>query len=59
MLNLNEGKAKDWQESLKYKITTKFIEDSQDLQDIIFSKRGFWSNVKGFIQWIMWYITGR
>lgn len=53
MLNLNEGKAKDWQDSLKHKITNKFIQDSPELQFIINSKDNFWSKFKGFFQWIM------
>ncbi len=57
MLNLDEGKAKNWQEELKFKITKKFIEDSPDLQNIINSKGGMWSAIKGFFQWILWCIT--
>ena len=59
MLNLDEGKAKDWQRSLKLKIAHKFIEESKELQNIITSKQGMWSTVKGFFQWIIWCITGR
>ena len=57
MLNLDEGKAKDWQDSLKLIIANKFIEDSPELQNIIDSKHGLWSSLKGFIQWIIWCIT--
>ncbi len=53
MLSLNEGKAKDWQESLKYKVTQKFIQDSTELQHVIDSKQGFWSSVKGFGYYMM------
>lgn len=58
MLNLDEGKAKNWQESLKFKITQKYIRDSSELQSIIISKHGFFSTVKGFLQWIIWCIFG-
>lgn len=58
MLNLDEGKAKDWQESLKVKITNKFIEDSSELQEIIVSKEGLWSSMKGFFEWLVWHIIG-
>ncbi len=58
MLNLDEGKAKHWQESLKLKIAEKFIEGSQELQNIIESKRWWWSTVKGFVQWVAWLFTG-
>ena len=54
MLNLDEGKAKDWQESLKLKISLKFISDSSELQEVIISKKGFWSAVKGFFEWLIW-----
>ncbi len=53
MLNLDEGKARDWQKSLKLKISQKFIRDSSELQDIIISKKGMWSTVKGFLQWVI------
>lgn len=56
MLNLDEGKAKDWEESLKLKISLKFIGDSRELQDVIASKKGLWSAVKGFFQWLLWCI---
>ena len=52
MLNLDEGKARDWPESLKLKITQKFISESSELQDAIMAKKGVWSTVKGFFQWI-------
>lgn len=53
MLNLNEGKAKEWQESLKLKIAEKFIESSSKLVVVLESKRGIWSTWKGFFQWII------
>ena len=52
LLNLDEGKAKDWQRSLKITIVDKFIRDSDDLQEIVNSKRGWWSAIKGFFQWL-------
>ncbi len=58
MLNLDEGRAKHWQESLKLTIAEKFIEGSQELQNIIDSKSGWWSTVKGFVQWVVWLCTG-
>ena len=53
MLNLDDGRAKDWQESLKLKIAQKYIQDSSELQNIIISKRGLWSTLKGFFQWVI------
>ena len=58
LLNLDEGKAKHWDEPLKEKIVGKFIRDSNDLQDLMKSKEGFWSSVKGFFQWIYWSLFG-
>lgn len=58
MLNLDEGKAGNWEESLKLKIAHKFVQSSQELQDVIASKLGPWSTIKGFIQWIIWYLGG-
>ena len=52
LLNLDEGKAKDWQRSLKITIVEKFIRDSDDLQKMIDSKSGWWSAIKGFFQWL-------
>lgn len=59
MLNLDEGKAKNWQPSLKATIAQKFIASSPELQEIIHSKKGFWSSLKGFCQWLMWVILGQ
>ena len=56
LLNLDEGKAKHWQKSLKVTIVEKFIRDSEDLQDIIASKRGLWSATKGFFQWLLSFL---
>lgn len=58
LLNLDEGKAKNWEEPLKEKIVKKFIRDSQELQDLVKSKKGLWSNVKGFFQWVYWLVCG-
>ena len=58
LLNLDDGKAKDWEQSLKETITDKFIESTPELQEIIDSKRGFWSTIKGWWQWIVWIVTG-
>ena len=52
LLNLNEGKAKDWDASLKLKIAEKYIDSSPELVRIIASKKGLWSTLKGFFQWI-------
>ena len=58
LLNLDEGKAKHWQKSLKRTIALKFIASSPELQDIIRSKQGTWSTIKGFLQWLSWLIWG-
>ena len=59
LLNLDEGKAKHWDEQLKEKIVEKFIRDSSDLQTILKSKEGLWSSTKGFFQWIYWSLFGK
>ena len=53
MLNLNEGKAKDWDNSLKLKIAEKYIDSSSVLVQALDSKKGIWSTLKGFFQWIL------
>lgn len=58
LLNLDEGKAKNWEEPLKKKIVDKFIGDSNELQDLVKSKEGLWSSVKGFCQWVYWLLFG-
>lgn len=58
LLNLDEGKAKNWDDSLKGKIVDKFIRDSHELQTLIKSKEGLWSSVKGFFQWVYWLMFG-
>ncbi len=58
MLNLDEGKAKNWQKSLKEAITAKYIQSSPELQEIVRSKTGLWSSIKGFWQWLLWVVWG-
>jgi hypothetical protein len=58
LLNLDEGKAKNWDMPLKEKIVEKFIQDSHELQTLIQSKEGLWSTVKGFFQWLHWLLFG-
>ena len=58
LLNLDEGKAKNWQRSLKETIADRFIQNSQELQDVIRSKAGLWSTIKGFCQWLYWLFVG-
>ena len=58
ILNLDEGRAKSWDAPLKEKIVEKFIRDSQELQALILSKEGKWSNLKGFFQWVYWLLFG-
>ena len=57
MLNLNEGKAKDWQHELKLKIAEKFLLDSVEVVHELESKRGTWSSIKGFFQWVIYKIS--
>ena len=56
LLHLDEGKAKKWEKHLKEKIVEKFVRDSEELQDVMKSKEGFWSTFKGFFQWLYWLI---
>ena len=58
LLNLDEGKAKNWEHELKEKIVEKYVRESQELQSIIKSKEGMWSSLKGFFQWVYWLILG-
>ena len=58
LINLDEGKAKHWQHSLKVTIAEKFIENSEDLQSVLKSKEGLWSTFKGFLLWIRWLLWG-
>ena len=56
LLHLDEGKAKTWEKNLKEKIVEKFVRDSEELQDAVKSKEGFWSTIKGFFQWLYWIV---
>ena len=58
LLNLDEGRAKDWEETLKEAISERFIDGSQELQRILESKRGFYSTLKGWWQWFLWTVFG-
>eukprot|EP00057_Strongylocentrotus_purpuratus_P020006 XP_011674480.1 PREDICTED: uncharacterized protein LOC100892704 [Strongylocentrotus purpuratus] len=53
LLNLNEGKPKNWPSDLKASIIDLFIQSDPDLQRVIRSRQGFWSSLIGFFQWIM------
>ncbi|XP_063966491.1 guanylate-binding protein 2-like [Lytechinus pictus] len=53
LLNLNEGKPKNWPSDLKASIIDLFIQSDPDLQRVIRSREGFWSSLVGFFQWIM------
>ena len=56
MLNLNEGKPKLWEGSLKIMIVNNYIDTEVELQEIITSRNSFWSNLKGFFQWLVVWI---
>ena len=52
LLNLDEGKASHWPRPLKLSIITRYINSEKDLKDLLDSKEGVWSTIKGFIQWL-------
>ena len=56
--SLDNGKAKDWKRERKEKIVKNFIQESQELQDLMKSKEGIWSSFKGFFQWSYFAILG-
>ena len=58
LLNLAEGRAKDWEETLKAAISERFIDSSSELQSILESKRGLYSTLKGWWQWFLWTLFG-
>ena len=58
LLNLDEGKAKHWSHKLKHAIASHFVSTDTDLQQMLASKRGLWSSILGFWQWIIWLING-
>ena len=51
MLNLDEGKPKSWEKSLKVAIVDNFIAKDPELQAIIAARNTFWLNLKGVFQW--------
>ena len=54
LAHLEEGQPKDWSAELKYEIITKHIAGTEDLQEILHSKRTWWSTFVGFWQWLLW-----
>ena len=58
MIQLDKGKARYWQKSLKLTIVDKFILDSAELQKLIALRRGWFSAIKGFFLWLKWLFSG-
>ncbi|XP_019856020.1 PREDICTED: guanylate-binding protein 5-like [Amphimedon queenslandica] len=56
LLNLDEGKASNWPRPLKLSIINRYINNEKDLRDLLVSKEGVWSSIKGFIQWLYSFI---
>ena len=56
LLNLDEGKASMWPRSLKISIITRYINTQTDLQELLESKKGVWSSIKGFLQWLYSFV---
>ena len=56
LLNLDEGKASMWPRPLKISIITRYINTQTDLQELLESKKGVWSSIKGFLQWLYSFI---
>ena len=52
LLHLDEGKASSWPVSFKKSIIARYINSQKDLQELLASKRGWWSMIKGFILWL-------
>lgn len=53
LLNLNDGKPKDWPSDLKYDIINYFIHSDKELQHLLKARDGIWSAVVGFFQWLL------
>ncbi|XP_077505269.1 uncharacterized protein LOC144115021 isoform X2 [Amblyomma americanum] len=53
LLQLEEGKAKYWQEDLKKNIIVDFISGDPELSNALASVRGLWSSILGFFAWVL------
>lgn len=58
VVQLNEGTAAHWPDALKLNIIKHYINTQRDLQDILESKRSFWTSVKGCFQWFYAMLFG-
>ncbi len=58
LIHLDDGKAQDWSLTLKMSIITRYIRDQDDLQQLLDSKKGMWSTIKGFFQYLYNIIFG-
>ncbi|XP_065185296.1 guanylate-binding protein 2-like [Sycon ciliatum] len=57
VLHLDSGKAQDWSEHLKQQIVDNYISSHAALQAEFRSRSNWWYSMKGFVQWIVWYVT--
>ena len=57
-VQLNEGAAADWSDSLKRNIIKHYINTQSDLQELLKKKTNYWSIIKGYFQWIYAILFG-
>lgn len=54
LLQLEDGKAKYWQEDLKKSIIVDFMNGDPDLARALKRVKGLWSTILGFFVWLFW-----
>ena len=56
LLHLENGNARKWSQQLKMDIIESFMKEDQDLSREIQARKGLWSRLVGFFQWILSFI---
>lgn len=54
LLQLEDGKAKYWQEDLKKSIIVDYMNEDPDLVRALNNVKGLWSTILGFFVWMFW-----
>lgn len=54
LLQLEDGKAKYWQEDLKMSIIVDYMNEDPELSGALKRVKGLWSTILGFFVWLFW-----
>ncbi|KAI1305312.1 Guanylate-binding protein 1 [Halotydeus destructor] len=55
LINLDDGQPKAWPVDLKIEIIDNFVNNDEELTEIMSKKQGLWSSVVGFFEWLFWF----